>query len=98
MGLWKDPILFEKACTEAANLVALTELSGVPRALAVSHHPPGLIMTLHSNKTLHQLLLETIPDPTLLEIMKILLMIVRKIHARGYVHNNIKASHVSVDI
>lgn len=94
--------LLESTLAEAAHLAALNDVSGVPRVVAVSLDPPGIIMTHHGTQTLGELIRnapETHPDDSLLwDVMKQLIWTVHQIHERGLHHNDLKADNVTVEI
>lgn len=101
-GQLPDPTKFALACKEANNLLILRRdpaVPGVPNVIGVCHYPPGVIMSMHDSTTLLKLLVSpALSEYLLVELMRQIVSILMKIHSRGYLHNNIKASNISVDM
>ncbi|KAK4295290.1 hypothetical protein Pmani_019371 [Petrolisthes manimaculis] len=80
-----------------ANALAITKnVKGVPRLVAVSLDPPGIIMTMHGTLNLVGLCRMRPNELVLLRVLHSISGTLAAFHKLGLSHNDIKADNVTI--
>lgn len=96
LKMMKPPNAMIRVMHEANALAVTRTVKGVPRLLALSLDPPGIIMSRHGKHTLITFSQNNTDEPVLLRIMYSLSGTLAAINNLGLTHNDIKADNVMI--
>lgn len=86
------------AAREALLHHALRSVEGVPSLLMVCGKPPALLLSQFSSFTYYDLLRSPTGDLMFFRVMLQICNILRQIHERDYVYNNLRPENISIEV